>query len=155
MNFKYLIILIIFFKFSHSYINIRKCCKKILISNKLLLNKYNLFLENNNNITKSIIESSIDVSSNDIMCEIVNILNYLSDINKELFFVLQQTIRLYIKYLMSESINYSTNDINDNKNNYNNDFIIFLIINSLVKNIIIPTIIHDIFQTFFSIIRNK
>lgn len=163
-----------------SLLDIKKTYKVIILSNKLFIKKYHYFIKIHNdtinnyyeeinklNVSKLIIDTSIETSSNDIMNEINSLLSYITNTNKELLYILQQSIMIYIKFLMSESIIYIKNkDYLDNEfviNNINSTNITKFVINNInptnitkfvIKNLIIPTVLHDLFQSLSYFIKN-
>lgn len=117
--------------------------EELISYGKIVSIKKNIFV--NDPETKDlIIHSTIDTSTEDVSSEISEIISIVTDINKEALVILQSIIREYFKYNIYEQLNkkfqisFETRDI------------IILII----RNVIIPTLIHDTFQSFFNYLKS-
>ena len=118
--------------------------KKVKVYNRLI-NLKNSLLYNYKNETDVMLYTTIDYTSNDITEELNELISIFTHINKDFISIFNYLIREYIKYNIYESIqkNY--------KVNVNKKAIIVIII----KNIIVPTIIHDIVQFIFHLLHFK
>lgn len=119
--------------------------KKVKVYNRLINLKKNSLLYNYKNETDVMLYTTIDYTSNDITEELNELISIFTHINKDFISIFNYLIREYIKYNIYESIqkNY--------KVNVNKKAIIVIII----KNIIVPTIIHDIVQFIFHLLHFK
>ena len=166
----FIIILIVlyFVKDTNSYININKCKKKIGLgiylfnlrmkpySDEIQNKKKEIYKYSNeirirkemilrNNMTKnSLVQTTLDSSYQDFFDEISEIIYILVDINKDAVLIINSIIREYFKYNMYEELNRKFDIKLDSKD-------LFLII---VRNIIIPTFVHDSFQSIFQQIKH-
>ena len=87
--------------------------------------------------TRDMLESSIDASSNNFVEELSDLFAIMTNTNKEFLFVFQQIVSEYLKFNVIGNIN----------KKYKLEFETKDIFRIIVRNIIIPTIIHDSFQT--------
>ena len=94
---------------------------------------------------KSLIQSSVDESTDDFSSEIFELLSLATNTNKEFLFLFQQILNQYFKVNIENSLN----------KKYNLEFDTKDIIQLIIRNIIIPTIIHDIFQYTIYVLHIK
>lgn len=135
--------------------NLKKCQKKIFLGYKYFNLKVVPKIKENTKTQinefdklknkKDFIESSIDASSVDVVDELSSLLALITDTNKEFLFVFQRIISQYIKYNLLDNFN----------KKYELGFETIDIIRIIIKNVIIPTIIHDSFQTFIHLFNSK
>ena len=139
MKYKYLIILIFNFINANAFLNINRCNKKFRVGlkyaksriqkfNSTLMRKYEDDIENKSDF----IESTINESSIDVVEELSELFSIATNTNKEFLYVFQQIISQYLQINISQKIDEIKKPINVRK--------------IVIKNIIIPTIIHDTFQ---------
>jgi len=166
----FIIILIVlyFVKDTNSFINFNKCKKKIglgIYLFNLRMKPYSDEIHNKkkeiykysdeirirkemilrNNMTKnSLVQTTLDSSYQDFFDEISEVIYILVDINKDAVLIINSIIREYFKYNMYEELNRKFDIKLDSKD-------LFLII---VRNIIIPTFVHDSFQSIFQQIKH-
>ena len=136
---------------------LKKCQKKLYIRYKyfnfkvipkIKENTINHISELDNFESKrDFLESSIDASSADILDELSSLFAIVTNTNKEFLFVFQRIVSQYIKYNLLDNFN----------KKYEFEFKIETtdLIRIIIRNIIIPTIIHDFFQVFIHLITNK
>lgn len=133
----------------------RKCHKKMKVKYRFFKLKVipHLAEETRNQIEsfkdidtrKSIIQSSVDESTDDFSSEIFELLSLATNTNKEFLFLFQQILNQYFKVNIENTLN----------KKYNFEFDTKDIIKLIVRNIIIPTIIHDIFQYTIYVLHIK
>lgn len=117
--------------------------KKLAAYGKLVNIKKDIFI--NDPETKDlIIHSTIDTSTEDVSNEISELISLVTDINKEALIILQSIIKEYFKYNVYEQLNKKFEISLEAK-----DIIIVII-----RNFIIPTLIHDTFQSFFNYLKS-
>lgn len=121
--------------------DIRKDIRVLKVKAEIIKRKNNKIIDESKDL---IIHSSIDTSSEDITDELIEVFQLVTDINKEIIQLTNYLIREFIKFNIYEKLNKEYKVTIDTKS-------IFVI---LVRNIIIPTIIHDIFQEIFNLVKN-
>lgn len=152
----------------NSFVNINKCKKKIGLgiylfnlrmkpySDEIQNKKKEIYKYSNeirirkemmlrNNVTKnSLVQTTLESSYQDFFDEISEVIYILVDINKDAVLIIKSIIREYFKYNMYEELNRKFDITIDTKD-------IILII---LRNIIIPTLVHDSFQSIFQYIKH-
>ena len=121
--------------------DVRKDIRVLRIKGEIIKRKNNKIINDSKDL---IIHSSIDTSSEDITDELIEVFQLVTDINKEIIQLTNYLIREFIKFNIYEKLNKEYKITIDTKS-------IFVII---VRNVIVPTIIHDIFQEIFNLIKN-
>jgi|TARA_B100000524_G_scaffold347654_1_gene250109 hypothetical protein len=155
MKFYSLLILLIIIPNSLQFHNYKKCHKKLRIGFKFLKLRVvpQISEETKNRLLeletieskRALIESSIDASSTDVVDELSDLYSVVTNTNKEFLFVFQQIISQYIKYNIIDNVN----------KKYELEFETLDLVRIIIRNIIVPTIIHDSFQTFIHYIGIK
>lgn len=97
------------------------------------------------NTRKSLIQSSVDESTYDVSSEIFELFSIITNTNKEFLFLFQQLLNQYFKIYIENNLN----------KKYNLNFDTTDFIKLIIRNVIIPTIIHDIFQYTIYILHIK
>tara|TARA_B100000424_G_C22718256_1_gene390332 strand:- start:140 stop:532 length:393 start_codon:yes stop_codon:yes gene_type:complete len=118
--------------------------RKIKIYNKLIKVKKDQII-NDQETKNAIIHGLLDSSSDDIFYEIADVLSLITDSNKEAMILLQTFIKEYVKYNIYDKLNKDFKISIDTKN-------VAVII---FRNIIIPTLIHDLFQSLIHYINGN
>ena len=138
---KYIIFLILsFFSFDiNAFINLNKCNRKIRVGLKLAKSKINSLNSSvmNKYINKDenkfdYLKSTINESSEDFTDELSELFSLATDTNKEFLYVFQQILNQYLQINIIKKIDEVKKPID--------------IYKIIIKNIIIPTAIHDSFQ---------
>lgn len=157
MNFLYLIMLnnLLVNSYSFQFHDFKKCHKKIKVKYRFFKLKVvpQLAEETRNQIEsfkevdtrKSIIQSSVDESTDDLSSEIFELFSLATNTNKEFLFLFQQILNQYFKVIIENNLS----------KKYNFEFDTKDIIKLIIRNIIIPTIIHDIFQYTIYVLHIK
>jgi hypothetical protein len=118
--------------------------KKLKAYNKLVSIKKEKIL-NDSDTKNAVVHGLLDSSSDDIFYQFAEVLSLVTDTNKEALVLFQTFLKEYFKYNLYEKLNKDFEISVDTRN----------IIVILFRNIIIPTIIHDLFQTILKLINHK
>ena len=117
--------------------------KRLVVYGKLINTKKDIFI-NDPGTKDLIIHSTIDTSTEDVSNEISELISIVTDINKEAIIILQSILKEYFKYNVYEQLNKKFEISLETKD----------IIIAIVRNVIIPTLIHDTFQSFFNYLKS-
>ena len=155
MNIYSLLIILITIPNSLQFHNCKKCQKKLRVGFKFFKLRVvpQISEETKNRLLeletveskRALLESSIDASSTDVVDELSDLFSVVTDTNKEFLFVFQQIISQYIKYNIIDNVN----------KKYELEFETLDLVRIIIRNIIVPTIIHDSFQTLIHCIGVK
>ena len=155
MNFYSLLIIFIIIPNSLQFHNYKKCQQKLRLGIRFFKLKVvpRISEETKNRLSeletveskRELLESSIDASSTDIVDQLSELYSVVTNTNKEFLFVFQQIISQYLKYNIIDNVN----------KKYELEFETSDLVRIIIKNIIVPTIIHDSFQTFIHFIGIK
>ena len=91
-----------------------------------------------------VVHSAIDTTTDDISEEISELISLLTDINKEALSIFQNLAKEYFRYNFYDQLNKKYEISVETK-----DLILIII-----RNVIVPTIVHDIFQTLLYQIKH-
>lgn len=163
------ILIIVFINSVFSLVNLNKCQKKLFLSKyfielrmrpclydlkekgKLFDKKYKNIIGTKKDIfindpeTKNlVVHSAIDTTTDDISEEISELISLLTDINKEALSIFQNLAKEYFRYNFYDQLNKKYEISVETK-----DLILIII-----RNVIVPTIVHDIFQTLLYQIKH-
>ena len=93
----------------------------------------------------AVVHGLLDSSSDDIFYQFAEVLSLVTDTNKDALILIQTFIKEYFKYILYEKLNKDFKISIDTRN----------VIVILFRNIIIPTIIHDLFQIILKLINHN